>query len=273
LGESSTACIFVSDGDTWPWKVVKLLKKEFPSKKFDFINAGVPGYTSFESYGRLWTRIRFFKPDLICANHGWNEMYCFNKSKVDSMMNWRSGPGGDWNYNQTQFLETVKPLPIDSWIRRSQLLTRIRLNWAKKRTGEVAPKEKWIMPQEYDSRGAEIFRDNLRLIKTASKLMGAELFVIKQATLIAPGLSPEQQMRCHFDYHGFDFKTHLSAFRLIYQAVQDEIEPNRIIDVTPLSGFPAFFMDHIHLTPKGCDAMSRIVFESIASWVRNAQKG
>jgi hypothetical protein len=80
LGESSTAGTGRSnfaDENTWPWQVADMLQKGFPEKHIEFINAALGGYTSFESYGRLWSRIRFFSPDIIVVYHDWNEMYYF----------------------------------------------------------------------------------------------------------------------------------------------------------------------------------------------------
>ena len=64
LGGSSTAGtgFDLPDEETWPWKVIKILREKCPKIRFDFINAALGGYTSFESYGRLWSRIRFFFP-------------------------------------------------------------------------------------------------------------------------------------------------------------------------------------------------------------------
>ena len=62
----------LGDTETWPWRTVEILKKEMPEMDFDFINGALGGYTSFESFGRLWARIRFLDPDLFFLCHGWN---------------------------------------------------------------------------------------------------------------------------------------------------------------------------------------------------------
>jgi len=87
LGESSTAGVGkhnLKDEGTWPYQTVSMIRNK-TSWQIDFINGALGGYTSFESYGRLWSRIRHFKPDIVIVCHGWNEMYYFGK--VDNVVN------------------------------------------------------------------------------------------------------------------------------------------------------------------------------------------
>ncbi|MBW2998904.1 hypothetical protein KY321_05170 [Candidatus Woesearchaeota archaeon] len=62
LGGSLTASMGVNldDNETWSWKTVEALKNLRINIKFDFINTAQGAYTSFDSYGRLWSRISFF---------------------------------------------------------------------------------------------------------------------------------------------------------------------------------------------------------------------
>ena len=47
LGGSTTYCAEVSGDDkTWPYLVVEALKAGYPDRRFDYVNVGVPGYTT-----------------------------------------------------------------------------------------------------------------------------------------------------------------------------------------------------------------------------------
>ena len=65
LGGSSTAGTGaeLADESTWPYKVNEILNKK--NIKVDYINGALGGYTSFESYGRLWSRIRDSFPQTL----------------------------------------------------------------------------------------------------------------------------------------------------------------------------------------------------------------
>jgi len=261
LGGSSTAGtgINLEDKETWPWKTTQLLQKK-TEKKIEFINAALGGYTSFESYGRLWSRIRHFSPDIIVVYHGWNEMHYF--SRIDLIHSWRSLPDGSWSFER----EPVKLFEshwIDHLISWSQLLTRIRLKLSKQISGELPPHCPKSLSSTFDRRGLDVFRINLKLIKSFAEIIDARIFVAKQATLISPNLPDSERKRCRYKIHCFDYDSHIDAFQNIYRVIDQEIPAQSIIDVTEISGCPEYFYDHIHPTPEGTSQIARIVSESL----------
>lgn len=267
LGGSSTAGTApnLSDEETWPWKVNARMNAA-KAGSFDFINAAAGGYTSFESYGRLWARLRFFEPDIIVLYHGWNEMYYF--TQVDRIVSWRTLNDGSWTLQRMDHpIKIFTPFWADGVIRWSKALSLIRLFTAERAAVE-AGSGNTRLASHYDERGLEIWRTNLKLIKTAADLIGAKLFVIKQATFIVPGLSPQQQKRNRYFLHGFDHEAHVRAFEAIYRVIDQEIRKEYIIDASVLSGEPRFFYDHVHLTPAGTEALARSVADHLLNDLR-----
>ncbi len=269
LGGSSTAGTGynLKDVDTWPWKTIAMIRKR-TGKNIDFINGAVGGYTSFESYGRLWSRIRHFTPDIVVVYHGWNEMYYF--TKVDEITKWRSLPDGSWSFKNTgKPVKRYEPYWIDPFIYWSQTLTRIRLKLTKHLAGEAGTNNTTPLSTEFDRRGFEIWRTNLKLLKSAAEIIGARLYVAKQATLVAPDLPNSERNRCRYEYHGFDHNAHVRAFQGIYDVIDQEIPPESIIDVTELSGRPEYFNDHIHPTPLGTTQIARIMSDFLVSHIES----
>lgn len=270
LGESSTAGVggptALPDTVTWPWQVTDMLREKHPGLSIEFLNAAYGGYTSFESYGRLWSRLRFYEPDVIVVVHGWNEMYYF--STIDRIAKWRVLFDGSWRFDAIQgTLKSFEPLWVDRLIWPSQLLTRVRLRLATPVGGEMGgrPQAPTGLADHYDQRGLEIWRTNLRLIRDAARAFGAELFVAKQATLIVPGLSEEDRRRCQYELHGFNHDAHVNAFRAIYEVIEQEIPAGRIIPLDRLSGQGALFYDHVHPTPTGARSFAELVTGAIES--------
>ena len=75
LGASTTFCAEVSRDDlVWPQLVTERLRKEFPNTAFDFVNAGVPGYTVASSRLNLKHRVAALKPDIIVVYHATNDL-------------------------------------------------------------------------------------------------------------------------------------------------------------------------------------------------------
>lgn len=264
LGESSTAGMGkdLRDEQTWPWETVQMLKTR-TGRSLDFINGALGGYTSFESYGRLWSRIRFFQPDIVVLCHGWNELTYFNsRCHMDS---WRSLSDGSWSLStMDQAVETYAPRRIDPFLRWSQILTRLRLRLALPDNGEIGPGAQAPLAKAYDPRGPEIWRTQLRLFRETCRVLNIKLFVVKQPTLITAGLPAAERKKCRCYLHGFDYNSHLAAFRDLYKVIDEEIPSNSVIDLTSLSGNPAYFFDHIHPTPEGARAMASLISTRLA---------
>ena len=75
LGGSTTWCAEVSGNEmTWPHLVWTNLQQTYPDTKFDYLNAGIPGYTTEESLTRLKASVKKFKPDVIVIYHAVNDL-------------------------------------------------------------------------------------------------------------------------------------------------------------------------------------------------------
>ena len=75
LGASTTFCAEASsDEATWPHLVLERLRAEYPEREFDYINAGVGGYTIEISRKNLALRVAPLEPDLIVVYHAVNDI-------------------------------------------------------------------------------------------------------------------------------------------------------------------------------------------------------
>ncbi len=275
LGGSSTAGTGqdLADVDTWPWHVAEELRAAMPAgRKLEFINAALGGYSTFETYGRLWSRLRAYEPDVFVMYHGWNEMYYFDKTAPEDFVKWRTLPDGSWTLDRKRGkTRELEPWWADHLIQYSQLLIRGRIRlakWAGSLEGEVGGSK--TLSDDYGRDGPEVFRFNLKLIQQACEMMDAELFVAKQATLIVPGLDDKQRDRCRYDYHGFGHDAHLAAYQALYDVIDAEVPAERVIDVTTLSGRPEVFADHVHPTEAGARRIAALVADAVATTVTSA---
>jgi len=275
LGGSSTAGVGgknMADKDTWPTLTSKILQAKYRNHTIEYINGALGGYTTFESYGRLWSRVRFFSPDIVVLNHAWNEMYYFRF--VDDITTWRTASDGSWSFDRLpKELGRFDQYWFDHLIRYSQLFTRLRFR--------VLGKSDWVVEKSvngnknvnlltnYDERALEIFRTNLKLIKESVKLFSAKLYVIKQPTLITSTTSKEDKKRCRYRLHGFGHDAHVDAFNQIYQIITEEIDEKYIIDLTEFSGISENFHDHIHPTKLGAKIIAEKTSKSLENEFEN----
>ena len=273
LGGSSTAGTGydLKDVETWPWYAIEELRAGMPKgQKLDFINAALGGYSTFESYGRLWSRLRAYDPDIVVMYHGWNDMYYFHRAKPEKLVGWRTLPNGEWTLKRNNgSLKMLDPWWLDHVLQYSQLAIRARLRLAALfdgAQGEVG--DKLALATDFNHGGLDIFRFNLNLIQHACELMGADLFVAKQATLIVPGLSEKDRERCRYDYHGFDHDAHVAAYQAMYDIIDEELPGDRVLDMTSLSGKSEVFADHVHPTEAGARRIATLMADKLALHVQ-----
>lgn len=265
IGGSSTAGTgsdpLLTDAETWPWLATDLLRARQPERTYDFLNCGQSGFTTFEGYGRLWSRVRFYRPDVLVLYHGWNDLWFFRPGAVDGVHRWRVREDGNWGlYMQ---LEILEPSWVDHLIWWSQLLCKLRWKIHGPIGGELGLSGSGPLSSEIDLAYQAVWREHLQLYQAAAELLGAELFVCKQATLIVPNSPESDRQRILYGAHGFDHDALVRAYQAFYDVIDDEIPADRIIDTTSLSGRSDLFLDHVHPNPAGAEAIASLVAEHL----------
>jgi hypothetical protein len=271
LGGSSTAGTGtnLADSATWPWRsLVKLRQMNTEEGRiFEFINGALGGYSTFESFGRLWSRLRFYKPDAIVVNHAWNDMYYFNS--VDTIQDYKKG----FSVTKLTVLPLIKPHWIDPYVSWSQILTRIRykvIGGMDPTDGEINATGGSQNKNDFQPEALSIYGDNLKLIQSFGEQNGIAVFCCKQATLITPTTSDADKARCKYGYHKLTHEAHLKAYSGVYHVIDSLFDPAHIIDLTSLNGVSDYFYDHVHPTELGADLMSKIVADSLSKHFVNS---
>jgi hypothetical protein len=271
LGGSTTFST-VADEQAWPTLVMSNLRDRFPGQRFDFLNAGNVGWTTFESYGFLWSRIRFYRPDIVVVMHAWNDLKTFHPHKVDEMHMRLRGATGCWDFeNLPEPVEWYHPSLLDPLIGWSQFLTSLRIHLSAQVAGVERRGTAHVdtvhsdLAETYDQRGVDIYGENIRLMKSTTEMWGGVLFAVKQPTLIVHGQSEAMTAR-RIAYHltGFTHDTLALVFGAIYRALDREL-PNRTIDAASvMNGVAEDFQDHVHMTTTGHRRLAGIVSKRLA---------
>jgi hypothetical protein len=79
-GGSTTSCDGVDDSRTWP----KILEEQLNANGFNVqvVNAGTPGWHSYQDLLLIRNEIIKFKPDVILLHQGWNEEFEFSSQNL-----------------------------------------------------------------------------------------------------------------------------------------------------------------------------------------------
>ena len=76
LGGSTTYSAYIGDDNkAYPFLVEQKLKLQYDYKNIEVINAGVPGYNSWESLINLQFKVLDLNPDMIIVYHGTNDVH------------------------------------------------------------------------------------------------------------------------------------------------------------------------------------------------------
>ncbi|MDH3889833.1 MAG: SGNH/GDSL hydrolase family protein [candidate division Zixibacteria bacterium] len=84
VGNSCTFGWGVSFADTWVHRLQSLLNEQIPGRTVEIINAGVPGYSSFQGKRYLSDDLIALQPDMVLVMFGHNDHFPAGRSVSDS---------------------------------------------------------------------------------------------------------------------------------------------------------------------------------------------
>ena len=105
LGDSVTFGFGVAEEDTLAALIASLLTPDVAPRKVEWINAGVPGFSSFQGARHLERRLLPMSPDLVTVLYGWND-------------GWRSVAP-----DTTEPAEPAAPAGLEAILRSSRVVT------------------------------------------------------------------------------------------------------------------------------------------------------
>ena len=260
-GGSQVFCIQTDRGEDWPHRVEGLLW-EAGFDNVEVINAGIPGYASFDCVGGLFAEGHVFDPDYVLLCTGWNDIKHFRGDEplLRSMQPYDDSR--DYRINYTS--------GIDRFLcHHSKLYLAVR-TWYYDETMRVGFEGK-VPAGEYRSEIAEEPADQHRLsvqmFVDCARNIGAVPILIKQPRLVARDNTEEQRRRIKYRYQLLTHEALCEAFERTDQIIDEVAEAKgvSVIDASArMTEADEWFRDHIHLTAEGSEELARITAEHIA---------
>jgi lysophospholipase L1-like esterase len=265
----------------WPSRAEAILHDR-GLRSVEVLNAGIPGHATADSLGRLFSELWLFEPDWVLVYHCWNDLKYFSWLSPDrSLLRGtrvplaRRGEKRVWN----PFLDFSGP--IEQLLAHSQLYLRAQRRYWEWRLGLVGPEGLVRLdpererrrrageefPATFSSWGPRQFELDLRLLVAASRAAGAEPVLLTQARLVTPDNGPEELGRINLAYLGLSHGAAVDAFRACDGAIREVARRERAawLDASAsLSGDPALFEDHVHLSEAGSARLASLVADFLA---------
>lgn len=234
------------------------LKAHFPDRNIEIINAGVSGYTTFHSLINLSTRILDYNPDAIIVYHSWNDI------KSWPYLNRKASYGQSWQriYSQFETHNALATLANHSylWLAMKPLRRQLRVFFPRKSLLAVIF-ERTLRPNKgYDtSYGKLIYKRNITNIVEEAKKNGVQVLLVNPLTLVHPGNSEEEKRRAGYKLVKVSAQMlaqlMIDAGNILEEVALEEHVP--YIDLNQhLSQNLDNLLDHIHLTPRGNEAVA-----------------
>jgi lysophospholipase L1-like esterase len=222
IGDSCTFGLGVNDDQSWPSQLDQLLAHN--GYDADVINAGVPGYTSFQGKRFLETKGLSLSPDLIVACFGFNDQDCW-ASRSDR--------------------ETARDLALRRWqpaLAHSQVyrsLRRVLPHAPLREQTDVRRRPRLSQPEFYATiHGIKRLCDQRR---------------IRLVLVVWPAESQITNRRAgFFGYHGIT----------AYLCDHEDVPLVNLADAFFNAEKPVY-LDHIHANPDGCRLAASAVLAAI----------
>jgi lysophospholipase L1-like esterase len=257
LGGSSTWGFHLNEGQTWPDRLRDQLGASFPNR-VEVINAGVPGYTTFQSLINFQTSILDHDPDIVIVYHVWNDLKYWPELSPDR------------NFSDT-FLAKDLHEP-GTWTRlfhsfHSLVLARAAMRKLNGSSGEPSPQ---VRPARRNlSYGRDIYRRNLLNLLATAKANGVRVMLANELTLIRPDTtSAEDRSIMWF----LPKPAMIRALDEADQVLRELAAGSSDSDVTFVDvrrQVPANLenlMDHIHPTATGCTLLGASFARALMDW-------
>jgi lysophospholipase L1-like esterase len=138
FGDSSTFGIGVKIEDTWPVQLETLLNNDNGQQRYQVINAGVPGYSSYQGLRHMRQEIDRLQPDIVIATYANNDFWRWD-DRTDAEQAGRLA-----NHGQHGILSGSRALQlVDRYL--SPAIRKQRSRWAETATRNyVDPQSQWV---------------------------------------------------------------------------------------------------------------------------------
>ncbi len=241
IGASTTYCAEVSNNDmVWTDLVSRGLESSIQGLSVDYINAGVPGYTTDTSLINLKKRVVPLQPDIVIIYHATNDLSGETRALAE-----------------TAGIKRTNLAAEESWLGQYSLLWHlVEKNLALMML--QAPSETELLKIDPQSIGDE-FRQNLEKLVDVAYSNGANLVALMTFSIhLRAGMTMDQQKdamisaRYYMPYLSADDL--LAGFKRYNQIIREVAEKTDALLIErehDIPGDPIHFNDSVHFTDKG----------------------
>jgi lysophospholipase L1-like esterase len=254
LGGSATFCAEVSNNSVaWPHLVTQLLNEKFGYKRFDYVNAAVPGYSLEASRARFAAEVAALDPDVVVIYHASNDL-----SKNSAREAERQGILVNRGDAGLSFPAKYSML----WYLAQK---NIRIWQGQRRAFDPAAK----LDVSLDAL-VKPFADDLDALVSEAKAVADTVILVTFATRLRRGQSEEELRKAavtslyYMPYMTPDqLLSAFEAYNSVMRTVATTSGAFLVDEIGTLPADEANFVDSIHFTDRGSQKMAERVYRGL----------
>ena len=282
LGGSAAFDLYKPDEQAWPLLLEQHLNANRHAARkgprYQVLNAGTPGYSTWQSVRLLRAHIFDWHPDLILVYHLYNDSLAFRFDDSEKIIRgWRMNaranhlsaaahPHLAWDA-----LGSVLPHAGDllrhQWIQfqRRQRLQENAAYWHRPKLGERA-----------HPVGLGFYHDNLEHMAELSEAHGVRMGIITQASMIREHPTAEQRQVIGYGYRGLSHPELWASYQRTWQMATELAERHEHVFALPahllVPPTREMFHDEVHLTDRGSALLSELVARHLQEEILEAPR-
>jgi len=264
-GGSAVFDVESTKGDDWPHRVQRILR-ELGFSNLEVINAGVIGHTALESVGRLFTEGYAFKPDFVLIYNAWNDIKYFSSPNTVLRTLRPSLEGFDPRIHYGNMVDRLlcERSHLYTVLRRIYYKTKLKIG----KEGMRRADDTQYSIATLNPNGFRQYQLAMEVFVDLARNIGAEPILMTQARLVHGSNLLTSEQAKHIDYHhvGLSHEALVETFDRL-DAIVRKVSAEKgtiLIDASAhLSGKDWAFYDHVHVVPKGSDALAQLVADHL----------
>ncbi len=244
LGDSCTFGTGLLPEQGFVQRTEEFLRERHPGARIECVNAGVPGYTSFQGWRLLETKVLGFDPDLVVITFGWNEISLWDGK-------------GDVEHHEAWVAE--RPPSLFAWSRLAQLAVRRTSGDGEVPGSSEEDRRLRLTPDEFRAT-LERFRGTSREREVALLVV---VWPIPQNFAADPRGSPENRFEVQRIAREFG-----ESLELVPGGPRAEVDLIGVArGLLAEHGLAGLFLDHVHGTALANEAFARAIAEKLDPWL------
>lgn len=270
-GGSAVFDPYVPDGKDWPSRLEQYLRNK-GLINIEVINAGIPGHSSFDSFGRLFAEGHVFQPDYVVLSNAWNDIKYFS---FDEPLLRKFKPYAASRDYRSQYQNVFDQMLSEF----SQLYVRLRgyyySNW-KYQVGAEGATQSGESKREVTDLGLRQYQINVEMFVALAKTIQAVPILITQARLVALDNTEEEKSKIAYHYQKMNHDVLVNAFKKTDDIIKEVAQSHHVVMLDAskkMSGKDAYFIDHIHLSDKGSNHLAMILSEFLFPLIKEQNAG